>query len=617
MAGWFTSRVNASVVPAAPVGPSAGVGELVSALGRTAGGMLDQRRQTDIQVSKIDEAIAVREKARAQDAANASLAVDAAKGEGEFQRWVIDHQNDADFETQANARVDADVAALRAKVGNDPELLNHWEPLLAQTAEARKTAAYSHVAAVRAKARATSMGDLVNTASDNAANAPARTEEFAGLVSTAVMGDSTIPAALREHVARTVAGQVRVSGLSASIRAGGYDAVEKELDAGTYNGLLPEGGMEALRRQIEAERSAAGVAQRAAEAEQQKAAREAIAQVRVAIKNGDTVPVTTINSVLANGKAAGLQPSELMEADYLAADMVNVQTAKGLDTGTLETRIGELQARRAAGGKQQLKPEEGRLLDAFKDEIKARDEGNGARLRPLLRGGPDQRAQGVAQLAQMDPERRFAAAREAGDTQAAVIAGLHPLAQRAAIEGGVMRRERPDVFKPADLPGLTGDAQIEAVVAAKLGGVADHDGGAYKEIKDTALDIMAATGHKYDERNLKAAIDKIYGSSVIDGKRYGGVQTVNGMQVVIPPYMTEVEFAQRYARHDFANAVLANGQPANAADIKTHYQLRLLDPNPDGTERYSLIGPDFKPLGKRRRDGRIEPYVLEVPKVTP
>ncbi len=613
MAGWFTSRINASVVPAAPVAEPLGIGETVSALGRTAGGILDQNRQTEIQTDKIATAIAEREKARQQDKANSALAMKLAQGEGEYSRWVIDHQNDADFEKQAPARVEADIAALRGEIGNDPDLLNHWGPVLAQAAEARKTAAYTHVAAIRAKASAAETDQLVTASSDNAANAPDRTAEFADTVSAAVKANSTIPAALRDSVARTAAGQVWVSGLSASIRAGRYDAVEKELDAGTYAGVLPDGAADALRRQIDAERNAAGVAARAAEAEQQKAAREAIAQVKVAIKNGDTVPVTTINSVLANGRAAGLQPSELMEAGYLAGDMVNVQNAKALDTGSLETRIGALETRRAAGGGQQLKPDEGRLLDAFKDELKARDDAAGAKLGPMLKGGPEQRMQGVAQLAAMPPERRFAAATAAGDTQAAVVAGLDPLARGWAVQGGQMRRERPDVFKPVGAKGENPDAQIEAVMAAKLGGVADHDSGAYKEIRDTALDIMAATGHKYDERNLKAAIDRVYGGSFRDGKRYGGVQTVNGMQVVIPPYLTVEQFAQRYARHDFASAVLANGQPASAADIKAHFQMRQINPTPDGVERYMLIGPDFKALARRRRDGGTEPYVLHVP----
>lgn len=617
MAGWFTSRINASVVPAAPAAAPLGIGETVSALGRTAGAMADQQRQTDLQVSRIDLAIAEREKAAAQDRANSALAVNLAKSEGDYQRWVIDHQNDADFDTQAAAKADADIAALRGTLGNDEELLTHWEPVLAQSAERRKTAAYTHVATVRAKASAMAAQESLSLSMDNAAAQPARTEEFAAAEETRVLGDSTIPADLRPVMARARAGQIRLAGLSAAASGGAYEAVAKEIAAGTYIGKLPEGGIEALQKVIEAQRGAADVAARAAEAERQKAAREAIAQVTVAIDNGDVVPVTTINSVLANAKAAGLQPSELMKAGYLAGNMVHTQAAKAMDTGTLETRIGALRARQAAGGEQALKPEEGRMLDQYQKEMKARDETAGARLGPLLKGGIDGRAQGVAQLAAMNPERRFAAAEAAGDRQAAVIAGLHPLAQRAAIEGAVMRRERPDVFKPQGLKDKEADDEIERVVMAKLGGVADHDGGAYKEIRDTALDIMAATGHKYDERNLKAAIDKIYGSSIRDGKRYGGVQTVMGMQVVIPPYLTVEQFAQRYARHDFAGAVLANGQPASAADIKAHYQLRQLDPNPDGTERYSLIGPDFKALGRRRRDGRIEPYVLEVPKVAP
>ena len=51
MAGWYSSKVNAQVVAApAPVAPL-GIGQVVSALGRTAGAIADQNNQTDRDVS--------------------------------------------------------------------------------------------------------------------------------------------------------------------------------------------------------------------------------------------------------------------------------------------------------------------------------------------------------------------------------------------------------------------------------------------------------------------------------------------------------------------------------------------------------------------------------------
>ncbi|WP_226018104.1 hypothetical protein [Novosphingobium sp. FKTRR1] len=602
MAGWFTSRVNASVVPAAPVAEPLGMGETISALGRTAGAVIQN-----------DTALAVREKARAQDTASSAFAVKLAQGEGEYQRWVTDHQNDADFEVKASAKVDADMAGLRGELGNDRDLLNHYEPLLTKSAESRKSEAYAHVAAVRAKASAGAANDLITTSANNAMSAPHRTAEFADTVTAAIMANSTIPAALRPVAAHAAAGQVWVSGLSQSIRDGGYEAVAKELDAGTFDGLLPEGAKAQLMRQIEAERGASAAATRAAAADVQRQARESINQVKVAIDHGEAVPAATIDAVIRSGTAAGLPPSEMMEARYLGEKMTYAQRAKALDSGALDAQITDLQGRRAAGGSAQLKPAEQRMLDQYETEQKARDDSEGARLSSLLKQGVEGRAAGVARLAQLPPERRFAAALAAGDKQAAVIAGLDPLAQRWAVQGGLMRRERPDVFKPAAVPGKDGDAQIEALFKAKLGGVADHDGGAYQEIRDTALDIMAASGHKYDKVNLEVAIDRVYGGSLRGGVRYGGVHTVNGFQVVIPPYLNTEQFAQRYARHDFKGAVLANGQAVSAADIKAHFQMKLVDPAPDGTERYTLVGPDFKLLQRRRPDGAIEPYVLNVP----
>ncbi len=601
MAGWFTSRVNQSVVEAAPAAAPLGIGEAVSALGRTAG-----------DVREVDTAIAVREKARAQDAASSAFAVKLAQGEGEFDRWMIDHQNDADFDRQASAKVDADMAALRGQLGGDRDLMNHYEPLLAKAAEARKTAAFTHAATVRAKASAGAADELIATSANNAMTAPHRTAEFADTVSAAITADSTIPAALRPQVAHAAAGQVWVSGLSQSIRQGGYEAVAKELDAGTYDGILPDGAKAQLTRLIDAERSGAAVQARAVAADAQRQARESIKQVQVAIDHGEAVPIGAINAAIKAGQAAGLPQSELMEAGYLGEDMVFAQRAKAAPTPQLEVQIAELQGRRNAGGADVLKPAELRMLDRYQKELKARDDNAGAKLGPLLKGGPEMRAQGVAQLATMPPERRFAAAEAAGDVQAAVIAGMDPLAQQRAVQGSVMRRERPDVFKPDKATGINPDKQIDAIFNAKLGGVADHDSGAYQEIRDTALDLMAATGHKWDKANFEAAVDRVYGGSVRGGKRYGGVRTVNGFQVVVPPNWTAEQFAQRYARYDFKGAVLANGQAADPADIRAHFQLKQAGSEP-GVEKYLLIGPDFRPLYRRLPDGSAVPYELPVP----
>ena len=610
MAGWFTSRVNASVAQAAPVAEPLGIGETVSALGRTAGGILDQKRQADVQVSRIDLAIAEREKAAKQDAANSALAVKLAQGEGEYSRWVIDHQNDADFDKLAPAKVDADIAALRGELGDDPHLLNHWNPLLAQTAEARKTAAYNHVAAIRAKASASATDDLVTTSNNNAANAPDRTAEFADTVSSAIMGNSTIPAALRPAAAKAAAGQVWTSGLSAAIRKGGYEAVAKELDAGTYNEMLPDEAISALRRQIDAERGAAGVAARAAEAEQQKAAREAIAQVAGKIKHGDPVSIGTINSVLANAKAAKLPDSELQDAGYLAENMVHVQNAKALDTGTLETRIGALEARRSAGGQSQLKPEEGRMLDAFKDELNARDVKDGESISGLWRQGPAGQAEALGRLGQMPLEQRERVTAKMGQEPLAITAALRPAVQQQALAGMQVRAARGKDYLPPAMPHEQPMDKVRKEFDAIVGGpVKNGLAGQYGAMIETAMNIYVgaqsmhgATGG-WERDGFEKAVKIAFGASRrADGTWQGGLGTVRGRKVELPDRWNEAEFDTRVSRFDFggSGAVYGNGNPASNADVTAHYQPVFNHQDPDGTTFYRFEDARGTALWDRR-----------------
>lgn len=256
MAGWFTSRINASVVPAAPVAEPQGIGETVSALGRTAGGILDQNRQTEIQTDKIATAIAEREKARQQDKASSGFGVDYQASEGDFERYYTDVRNDPDAYSKIDARIETDKAMLRAKLGNDQDLINHWNPILEKMAQSRRTQAYQYIAQVNAKASAMAADQALTLAKDNARAHPERMEEFAAAEVTRVTGDSTIPAAWRPGVAASTAAAIRMEGLTSSVQNGNSDWVEKALDTGAFDGKLPDGAIPRLKQMIEASRGA-------------------------------------------------------------------------------------------------------------------------------------------------------------------------------------------------------------------------------------------------------------------------------------------------------------------------------------------------------------------------
>lgn len=600
MAGWFTSRINASVVPAAPAAAPLGVGELVSALGRTAGAMADQKRQTDLQVSKIDLAIAEREKAAAQDRANGEIGVAQAQSEGDFERYYTDVRNDPDAYTKINARIEADKAALRARLGNDQDLINHWEPIFERMAQARRTQAYQYIAAARAQASALTGKQALALAMDNAALHPERTGEFADAEHTRVMGDSSIPADLRPVVAQANVQQINLRGAVAAARSGRYDAVAKEIEAGTFTGKLPEGGLEALQRVVDAERGSAEVAARAAAADQQRAAREAVAQVKVAIDHGEEIPVNTLESVLASAKAAGLPQSEVMEASYLGQKMVFAQRARKLEDGPLRTQIATLQARRAAGGAQALQPVEQRMLDQFEKEQDGRDKAQAADLDTAWNQGAAGQAATLAQLARLPADRRNAVASKMGKPELSIIGGLDGDVQRQGLLGMQLGKERKQDYMPIKVGDNTSEEQLRKVFDATLGAVKTDIGGQYNAMREAALAIYAGrqatsgTASGWNKENFQWATKVAFGATMRgDGTWQGGLGSVRGRQVILPGQMNESEFDRFVSRFDYAGggAVYGDGKPAVASDIAAHYRPMIDHQDQDGSIFYRMQGP--------------------------
>lgn len=596
MAGWFTSRINASVVPAAPVAEPLGIGETVSALGRTAGGILDQNRQTEIQTDKIATAIAEREKARQQDKNNGETGVAVQQSEGAFERYYTDVRNDPDAYSKIDARIEADKSELRAKLGNDQDLINHWDPIFEKMAQSRRTQAYQYIAAARAQAGAMVGKQALTLAMDNAAVHPERTEDFADAETTRILGDSTIQAELRPALAEEHARQVRLSGAVAMARSGRYDALANEIEAGTFAGKLPEGGLETLQRVIDAERGSAEVAARAAAADRERSAREAIAQVNVAIKNGEDVPVSTLQAVVANAKAAGLPQSELMEAGYLGEKMVYAQRAKAASPEQLSAQIATLRARRAAGGAQQLKPAEMRMLEQLEAERDGRDGKDGDSLSALWKQGAQGQMAALARLTQMPLDQRERVTAKMGQEHLAIVAGLRPETQQMALIGLQVRAARKDDYLPPKRANDTGEEQLKRAFDAIIGpAVKNGLAGQYKAMMDAASDIYVgaqasrgATGG-WERAGFEKAVKIAFGATRrADGTWQGGLGEVRGRQVELPNRWNESEVDQYISRYDFARAGAVYGTNAavSNADVTANYQPVFDHQDADGAAYY-------------------------------
>lgn len=517
------------------------------------------------------------------------------------------------YEAAATEVVDKAVNDFLATLPDDPEVRQRFEPVVRAERDRQVGQAFSYEKTQSTAHQGDSFNKLVQAWRNAQVTKPNGTTLDQSLTDMEMLLGGLDSDGKTIEQLRTAGRNMLVTGfLDGQIQQGGFAAVQAALDGGTLDAVLTGQQRSGYARMVESGRTAQAREAEAAQGEQQRGAREAIKQIKVRINNGDDVSPSEINAALALGQNVGLPASELLEAGYLGAGAVQARQLRGMTTPAIEQQLATLRTKRDNG---KLTDDEGRWQDRGERELKNRDEAVGQKLGPMLKGGAESRLAGVAQLAAMPLEQRWRAADAAGDVQAAVIAGLtNPRGRALAVQGHELRKARPDDFLPLKGPTGTGQQRAEALFKQVLGPLVGDAGTAYGALRDTALDIMAATGGKWDAENFKRAAEIIYGGSLrSDGKWQGGIGTVRGKQVELPGLWTEAEFDQRYSRYGFDGAVYADGRAVTAADVRANFRLQHAGTGEDGGESYLLIGPDGKPLVRKRNDGTTEAYLLVVP----
>lgn len=610
-AAFYSSKVNAQVVPAArPAGPL-GIGEAISALGRTGAAIAAQNQQAEERVTEVDSAIAEREKARARDAVSARVAVALAEGEGSYARWVTDHQNDADFESQASARVEADMAAVRGLLGEDEVLTQHYDAPLAQIAESRRTAAHAQTARIHALASKDALVQVQTAASNVITTAPDRTGEQVGLVTAAIMANSAIPEALRPGLARQAAGQLWQDGLAAAIQGGRAEAVGKELRAGNYDAVLLDGAKPALLRMVAAEQQAAARQAELAAEEGKHAAQVEIDSIREILDNDGDVPVSRITAALQRGKELGIDENKLIDAAYFMEDMATDRQLRGLSKPVLEGEVERLRGLRAAG---KLKGPDERRLTRAEQRLGVLNAKEADRFGGRLKGTEAERVAAIGEMTPLSAGDAWDIAERNGDVKAFIWSRIgDPVEHKRAVQGAAARSARPaDFLPPKDSLGRSGKEEADRAFRETVGaGVMADLGGDYDDYREAALDRMAGMGPGWDARRFGQSVGVVFGANRrADGTRQGGLAEIEGRMTELPVYKSAAEFARDYARHSFAGAVYGDGAPARAADVRANFRLKQIDNPTHGEAKYQLIGPNGRPLMLKQRDGTVVPYPL-------
>ena len=621
MAGVYQQQVTGpSVVPlAAQPGPDdAGVfGQGLAQLGQAAEAMAQDNRRTKQQVSQIDFETAKLAQER-QRAATYDLSM-GAFGELQVktaalrqQQWDSLPGGKAGFASQYGQTVQEQAAQFLQGISDEhvrgqmTHMVNSWAVQERIGALHNETQAFAKFQgeAVQSALNLQANNVLINPDAQNYLQAVETWNTYAkGRFSDQAM---------QEHVRKTGEHQLTAALLDGLLNSGDSQSVIKLVKSGQFNEILTPDQMDQYIDNAEhVERRAAADAKTQLTLVQH-AAREDYRSLKVDIENGATVPQSRITQVMESMKAAALPESELKEAAYLGRDNQNQNQIRNLATQVLDTRVLQLRAEQSAN---RISDDDRAWLDSAEKALTKRAEHDGLKLGPLLRGTTDQQFQAVQQLARLPLDERFRVAKAAGDERAAVVANLAPETQARALQGIELLKARRNDFMPPKSPTTSPEAALDAQAKAVLGNLTGDVGGHYAQVRDTALAVMAGfRAHSgWDAKQYESALQIVYGQNRrADGTVQGGIGTIRGRKVELPPHWSEAEWDKAYSRNPFTGAVNAMGDAISHGDIKANYTPRHIATQPDGTEEYWMMDASGKQL-LQKHDGKLVPYLLRVP----
>lgn len=415
---------------------------------------------------------------------------------------------------------------------------------------------------------------------------------------------------LRMAHSRSIAQAMATAGLD----RGAFDQLEALLDTDEFGEAI--GGaneISTLRGQIEAGRDVlAREAEVAANAARSQAV-EALELIELQLGRGEYRDGPAgVRAAIAAAQAADVDAPTLQQFLYMADDALRAQSAQGMSVPQLQVQQADLRARVEAGT---ASPDDRRILDLVERELSYRDREAGGDLSELIDTGPQGVAQAVAAVSAMPTERRWAAARESGNALIAVYANLAPGAARIAIEGAVLRAERPADFLPPVTTG--GDAAARRRAEALFRGIigeagVDDLGSRYSEYFDAALDLTAGSARRWDQETFQLAVNQLFGATHrASGGWQGGLTRLpnNGNAVVLPAQWTGDEFIGAWQRLTFPGATYPDGSAASAADVRRHFRLQragtVAQGNGPGITSYRLVNASGLPLQINGQDAMV------------
>jgi hypothetical protein len=585
MAGsaFYSSAVNAQVASAvATGGASLGLGEDISALGRTAGTIANQNNQVNDHIAAVNDEIALREQNRARQATAINFGVSAAQTQAGWESFKADHHNDADFEQKYNDKVTSDTQALRGMLGNDTHLLDQFDEHLAAIQSSAIASGHVYAVGLRAKNQAAdwenTQGTLINLSMSHPENV---LNNIA--LGNSVLGQLNIPDGSRAAAQHSFAATQHAAALKGWIAQGRAAQVAQEVGSGAYDHVIEPDDRKIILSQAKIAIDSATTAAAAVVAGQQKDLNAQLSAAEITAEGGADPGQAQIDAI--------------QKAAVALKDPVALAKITNLNTQAHVNRIGgALPETQRLAIVQQLNdlntagkatPEQQRQLKDWQSFNTNKLKADVAPLKQLY----DQGSQGIMQVVQQldalpvaDRVRRA----EAIDHGFSAIALLPPATRGTAIMG-------KDLLP--DIKGQFAHKVNQQIFYSGLGLATSQVN--FTDQEAVADAIYAYHAHKngvttFDPKLYQEARNEALGGQKINGVWHGGAGLYNGNAVILPPHMTAADFSHTLDyKQSFDGALIAdshgglqsarlvNGGYISKTEALTHYIPTYMGHDPD------------------------------------
>lgn len=588
----FASRVNAGVTPVAQRQRASGIGESLTALGRTTAAIADQDAQVDERVKDIDHDIAMRERTRDDNSLRVNVAVEQAKVVQRLRVFEEENRTRPDYETVYAAQVDKEVGTLRGLIGNNDRVLEQFDAPLTSLAESEKAGATIYAAQVRAKAQGQGLESTVDIYSNALSANPTGYAEAVSGVNAAIDGLEGVPDALKPHLKREAVGRMTSSMLAGQIDGGRFAQVGELLNSGKFDNVLDPATKHTLLQRVDAEGNAARIQSEHLEAEQKALFVEEKATIATLIAAGADVPFDRIEAAAKVAQTLG-ERNDAAELGIMRQQVSINRAYRGKSATERAAAIGALAAKEAAGKAtpvEQISLKQLRTLNTAltQDEVKP--------LRQEYAKGVAGRVSVADGLLALPPQQRYEKA-EAVHEGFGAFAVLPDTVRTIAIQG---QEDLPAVAKHFE------KGADRTAFKGVLGSSANEfQGGALEGTLSAAKAIYAFRARRagtetFDPQLFSNSVNEALGARKVDGVWHGGVSTWNNGRVILPDGYSQRMFSAMIDKTEFGAARILGGKPLTKAQVLAHYRPVYLGDSADGAvSQYQWVDVSGAPLGHK------------------